>query len=66
VAVLFTAGDQVPEILLLEIMGNVKVAPAHIGTPADGFVNVGVMFPEFTVTVIVAVVPHCPALGVNV
>ena len=61
--VLSKAGDQVPVIPLLEVVGNaVSVAPAQIGATA---VNVGVMF-GLTVIVSVAVVAHCPAVGVNV
>jgi Flp pilus assembly pilin Flp len=63
VALLFSAGAQLPVIPLLEVVGNGdKVAPEHIGATD---VNVGVMF-GFTVIVIVAVVAHCPAVGVNV
>jgi hypothetical protein len=63
VAVLFNAGDQVPVIPLLEVVGNAdKVAPEQIGATA---VNVGVTF-GFTVIVNVAVVAHCPAVGVKV
>src|SRR5204863_4961346 len=63
VAVLFSAGDQVPVILLLEVVGNAdKVAPEQIGATA---VNVGVMF-GLTVMVRVVVVAHWPAAGVNV
>ena len=62
-AVLFKAGDQVPVIPLLDVVGNaVNVAPAQIGATA---VNVGAMF-GLTVIVNVAVVAHCPADGVNV
>lgn len=61
--VLFNAGAQVPVIPLLELVGKaVNVAPAQIGATA---VNIGVTI-GFTVMVIVAVVAHCPALGVNV
>jgi len=61
--VLSKAGDQVPVIPLLEVVGNgVSVAPEQIGATA---VNVGVML-EFTVIVRVAVVAHCPGSGVNV
>ena len=53
--VLSKAGDQVPVIPLLEVVGNgVSVAPEQIGATA---VNVGVML-EFTVIVRVAVVAH--------
>jgi len=63
VAVLSKAGDQVPVMPLLEIVGNgVSVAPEQIGATA---VNVGVTF-GLTVIVNVAVVAHCPAVGVNV
>ena len=63
VAVLFSAGDQVPVMPSLEVSGNaLNVAPAQIG--ATG-VNVGSIF-GLTVMVIVAVVAHCPAVGVNV
>ena len=57
------AGDQVPVIPLLEVVGNaVSVAPEQIGATA---VNVGVMF-GLTVIVNVVVVAHSPAVGVNV
>jgi hypothetical protein len=63
VAVLSKAGDQVPVMPLFEVVGSGdKVAPEHIGATA---VNVGVTF-GLTVIVIVAVVAHCPAVGVNV
>ena len=55
VAVLFNAGDQLPVIPLVEVVGNgAKVAPEQIGATA---VNVGVML-ELTVIVKVAVVAH--------
>ena len=55
VVVLSSAGDQVPVMPLLEVVGNVaNVAPAQIGPTA---VNVGVML-ELTTIVIVAVVAH--------
>jgi hypothetical protein len=48
---------------LVEVVGStVSVAPAQIGATA---VNVGVMF-GLTVIVSVAVVAHCPAVGVKV
>ena len=60
---MFSAGAQVPVKPLLEVVGNAdKVAPEHIGAIA---VNVGVIF-GLTVIVNVAVVAHCPAVGVNV
>lgn len=64
VAVLFIAGDQVPVILLFEVVGKAaKVSPMQIGATA---VNVGVAGVEFTFIVIVVVVAHCPAVGVKV
>ena len=63
VAVLFSAGAHVPVMPLLEVVGNaLNVAPEQIGVTA---VNVGVIF-GFTVIVNVAVVAHCPAVGVKV
>jgi hypothetical protein len=63
VVVLSKAGDQLPVIPLLEVVGSGdKVAPEQIGATA---VNVGVTF-GLTVMVKVAVVAHCPAVGVNV
>ena len=63
VAVLFSAGAQLPVIPLLDVVGRAdKVAPEHMGATA---VNVGVIF-GLTVMVNVAVVAHCPAVGVNV
>ena len=63
--VLITAGDQVPVMggKLFDIVGN---------TPGEAFKQygpicekVGIMLLD-TTTVIVVVVPHCPAVGVNV
>ena len=63
VAVLFSAGDQLPVILLFDVVGSaVSVAPLQIA--ATGL-NVGVTL-ALTVIVNVAVVAHCPAVGVNV
>ena len=63
VAVLLSAGDHEPVMPLLEVVGSAdKVAPEHIGATA---LKVGVTF-GFTVIVKVAVVAHCPAVGVNV
>jgi hypothetical protein len=60
---LFSAGDHEPVKPLFEVVGNgLKVAPEQIA--ATG-VNVGVMF-GLTVMVRVAVVAHCPAVGVKV
>ena len=61
--VLSKAGDQAPVMPLLDVVGSGdRVAPEHIGPTA---VNVGVML-ELTTIVIVAVVAHWPAAGVNV
>ena len=65
VAVLFNAGDQLPVIgvALVDDVGNGdKVAPEQMGATA---LNVGVIF-GLTVIVNVAVVAHCPAVGVKV
>ena len=63
VAVLFKAGAHVPVIPLLEVVGKaVSVAPEQIGATA---LNVGVTF-GLTVIAKVAVVAHCPAVGVKV
>ena len=60
---MFKAGAHEPVMPLLEVIGNgVKVAPEQIGPTA---LNVGVTF-GLTVMVNVAVVAHCPAVGVNV
>ena len=60
---LFRAGDQVPLIPLVEVVGNAdKVAPEQIGATAA---KVGVTF-GLTVIVNVVVVAHCPAVGVKV
>ena len=60
---MFNAGDHVPVMVLLEVVGKApKLAPEHI---ADTCVNVGVTF-VFTAIVIVAIVAHWPVAGVNV
>ncbi len=60
---LFKAGDHVPLIPLLEVVGNTdKLPPEHIAGTA---VKVGVTF-GFTVIVKVVFIAHCPAVGVNV
>ena len=60
---MFTAGDHVPVMLFVEVVGNApNVAPEQI---ADTCVNVGVVL-LFTAMVIVAVVAHCPVAGVKV
>jgi hypothetical protein len=57
------AGDQTPEIELFEVIGKAdKLPPEHMGETA---VKVGVTN-GFTVIVIVAVVAHCPTVGVKV
>jgi hypothetical protein len=63
VAVLFSAGAQVPVMPFNDMVGNgASTAPEHIG--ATG-VNVGVTF-ALTVIDNVAMVAHNPAVGVNV
>jgi hypothetical protein len=63
VVVLLGAGDQVPVMLLVEVVGNApSVAPEQIGAIA---LNVGVTL-GFTVIVNVAVVAHSLAAGVKV
>lgn len=62
-AVLFKAGDQVPGMPLMEVVGSGdKVVPEQIGATE---LNVGVTF-GLTVTVYVVVVAHWPLSGVNV
>ncbi|MNY10743.1 hypothetical protein D3C86_1437350 [compost metagenome] len=63
VAVLFSAGAHVPVILLLDVVGKgLNVAPAQTGATC---VKVGAVL-LFTAMVMVAVLAHCPAAGVNV
>ena len=63
VEVLFNAGDQVPVIPFVDVVGNVFiVAPEHIGATA---VKVGVIL-GLTVIVSVVEVAHKPVVGVNV
>ncbi len=63
VAVLFIAGNQLPAIEFVEVVGKaLKAAPEQIGATA---LNVGIKI-GLTVIVIVAVFAHCPASGVNV
>ena len=62
---MFKAGDQLPVIgvaLVDDVGSGDKVPPEQIGATA---LNVGVMF-GLTVIVNVAVVAHCPAVGVKV
>ncbi len=64
VAVLFNAGDQVPVIALVDVVGSgLKLSPLHIG---DTAVNDGVTDGGFTVIVSVVVLAHCPEFGVKV
>ena len=60
---LLIAGDHVPVIALFDVVGKVNEPPAQIAATC---VNVGTTTPVLTVTVIVAVVAHCPVVGVNV
>ena len=63
-AELLRAGDQVPVIPLLEVVGNgANVSPMHMGATA---VNVGTVVAGFSVIISVAVVAHCPEFGVKV
>ena len=62
VCVLFTAGVQLPEMPLIEVVGSEKLPPEQIGAICA---KLGVRF-GLTTTVIVAVVAHCPELGVKV
>ena len=63
VAVLLNAGDHVPVMPLLEVVGNVIAGvPLHIAGMA---VKVGVIWLVITMSM-VTTAPHCPASGVNV
>ena len=63
VAVLSRAGDQIPVMPFVDDSGNAEsTAPEQMGATAA---NVGTMF-GLTVMVSVAVVAHCPAVGVKV
>lgn len=60
---MFSAGDQLPENPLVEVVGNaLSVPPEQIGGTA---VKRGVIF-GFTFIVKEAVVAHCPTVGVKV
>ena len=59
----FCGGDQVPEIPLVEVVGNGNTVEP-LQTAGTGLKR-GVRF-GFTLIVIVAVVAHCPAVGVKV
>ena len=62
-AVLIVDGLQVPVMPFSEVVGRVPgVAPTQYG---PNWVKVGVAF-GFTTTVMVVVLAHCPADGVNV
>jgi hypothetical protein len=63
VAVLIVAGLHVPEILFVLVVGNAGGAEFWQSGPIAA--NVGVAW-LVTTTVMVIVVPHCPAVGVNV
>jgi hypothetical protein len=63
VAVLLNTGDHVPVIPFVDVVNNGDtVVPEQIGATCT---KVGVTF-GFTVIDNVAVVAHCPAVGVNV
>ena len=62
VEVLFIAGVQVPVILLFDTEGSLNESPKHIELTG---VKVG-LTEAFTLTVMVVVEAHCPAVGVNV
>ena len=60
---MFNAGDHVPVIPLVDVVGSgLKVSPLQIGLTA---VKVGVEI-GFIVIVIVVVLEHCPPSGVKV
>ena len=62
--VLSNAGDHVPIIPLVEVVGKGdNASPIQIGATTA---NVGVAGVEFTTISNVVVVAHCPASGVNV
>jgi len=63
VAALLMAGDQVPVMLLLDVVGKLNEAPLQIGATC---VNVGTTPGAFTVTVMVAVVTQLTDEGVKV
>ena len=63
VTVLLNAGDQVPVMLLVDVVGNIIAGvPLHIAGIA---VKLGVIWLVITISM-VAVVAHWPAVGVNV
>jgi hypothetical protein len=61
--VLLIAGDHVPVIPLFDVVGKALIVAPEQNGPTEA--NVGVMF-GVIVIVNVAVVAHCPAVGVNV
>ena len=64
VVLLTVAGDQVPVIPLVDVVGNTgAVAPLHIGSTAA---KSGTVPAAVTVTVKVACVAHCPIDAVKV
>ena len=64
VVVLLSAGDQVPVMPLVDVVGSGdKAAPAQIGATA---LNVGMVLAGLTVMVSVVPMAHCPAFGVKV
>jgi len=63
VVVLSIAGDHVPVMPLFDIVGNELIVAPEQNGPMDA--NVGVIF-GVMVIVKVAVVAHCPAVGVKV
>ena len=63
VVVLSKAGDQVPVIALVEVVGSAfRVSPEQIGATA---VKVGITF-ALTIIVVVVVLAHTPVVGVKV
>jgi hypothetical protein len=63
VVALFIAGDQVPVIALVDVVGNAGIVePEQTAATCE---NVGVVF-GVTVMVIVVVLAQSPAVGVNV
>ena len=62
VALLLNAGDQVPVMEFVDVVGKVNAVPEQM---EEGNVKVGVTF-SFTVIVRVTVFAHNPAVGVNV
>ena len=59
---LSTAGDQVPDIPFVEVVGKTKASPLHIAIA----LNIGTVVGWLTVITKVVTAAHCPASGVNV